>query len=352
MFSPTCIKLMQEDALQCIRLYAAEFSKLDGCTIFITGATGLIGCNLTAALLLYAKQSSNPPHIIAMVRDRAKAEELFAPFPKAYLTLKVGDVTVPQVCDSPLDYIIHAASQTSSRAFVNAPVDTINVAINGTKNMLELAREKQVKGFVFLSTMEVYGAPETEEKINETHSTNLNTMMARSCYPESKRLCEALCAAYHTQYGLRTMVLRLTQTFGPGVHYDDGRVFADFARCALESRDIVLHTMGDTKRNYLYTADATCAIVKLLCAGADGEAYNAANEDTYCSIYEMAQLVARLGDTGNISVQRKLTDIAAFGYAPTLKMNLDTQKLRSLGWAPAVSLTEMFRRLMASMKAC
>lgn len=349
MFSPACIKLMQEDAHLCIRRYANDFALLNGKTIFISGATGLIGSNLTATLLTYAAQAAPPPRIIALVRDKAKAESLFAPFPAGNLTLQEGDVTKPITCEQPVDYIIHAASQTGSKAFVNAPVDTINVALDGTRHMLELAKDKQAKGFVYLSTMEVYGAPETEEKIDETHSTNLNPMAVRCCYPESKRLCEALCAAYHAQYATPTTVLRLTQTFGPGVHYDDGRVFADFARCAIEGRDIVLHTMGDTERNYLYTADAVSAIIKLLTSGQAGQAYNAANEETYCSIYDMARLVAPLSRGKTIDVRREIADISTFGYAPTLKMNLDTKKLRTLGWQPTLSLENMFRQLIASL---
>ena len=97
--------------------------------------------------------------------------------------------------------------------------------------------------------MEVYGAPSDDHKIDETHGTNLDTMQPRSCYPESKRLCEILCASWQKEYNVPVRVLRLTQTFGPGVRYDDGRVFAEFARCAMEGRDIVLKTAGATCRS-------------------------------------------------------------------------------------------------------
>ena len=121
-------------------------------------------------------------------------------------------------------------------------------------------------------------------------------------------------------------VIRLTQVFGPGVKYDDSRVFAEFARCVLEKKNIVLHTKGETKRNYLYTFDAVTAVLTVLLKGENGEAYNAANEETYCSIYEMAQMVAN--DIGNdIFVEIVEKNINDFGYAPTLKMNLDTDEI-------------------------
>ena len=146
------------------------------------------------------------------------------------------------------------------------------------------------------------------------------------------------------------MVVRLTQTFGPGVEYNDGRVFAEFARCAIEGRNIVLNTKGETKRNYLYTGDAADAIFTVLAAGQAGEAYNAANEDTYCSIYEMACLVAKECAGGRIGVEiKERADAARLGYAPTLHMNLDTSKLRSLGWQPQVGLAEMYSRTIQAL---
>lgn len=342
--------LIKEDAALIAENFADNLAALDGKSVLVTGATGLIGSNLVAALLEYGAHRPTPPKVIALVRDCRKAEALFSPFPTEQLTVQQGDVTRDFECPYPVDYIVHAASQTASKAFVNAPVETIDTALSGTRRLLELAREKRVASFVFLSTMEVYGAPATEEKIDENHSTNLNPMSVRSCYPESKRLCEALCAAYGAEYDLPVSVLRLTQTFGPGVRYDDGRVFAEFARCAIEGRDIVLHTAGNTKRNYLYTADAVSAILTLLTAGGRGEAYNAANESTYCSIREMAELVAAEVAQGRIGVKVELGDTTGLGYAPTLCMNLNTAKLRALGWQPSLELADMFHRLTAAMK--
>jgi nucleoside-diphosphate-sugar epimerase len=250
-----------------------------------------------------------------------------------------------------VDYIIHGASQTSSKAFVNEPVETSLTAIKGTLNMLEFSKVNPIKGFVYLSTMEVYGSPDTDEKIFETHSTNLDTMRKRSCYPESKRMCENLCTSYFSEYGVPTRVARLTQTFGPGVQYNDSRVFAEFARCAIEHRDIVLNTEGKTMRNYLYVDDAVDAILTILAKGENGKAYNVANEDTYCSIYEMAKLVAEKCVNPPISVKINIPEnIEQFGYAPTLKMNLATDELKKLGWQANIGLLESFKAMIDSMK--
>ena len=330
---------------------------LMGKNVLITGATGLIGSTLVNALCAFAYACSvngaEPPHVLALVRNEAKASAMFAGIPEEILTLVVSDVTdynvLAEFADRDVDYIVHAASMTSSRSFVNQPVDVISTAISGTCNMLELARIKKCKGFVYTSSMEVYGVPETDDKIFEYFGTNLDTMSVRSSYPESKRMCESICASYASQYGVPARILRLTQTFGPGVRYDDGRVFAEFARCAIEKKDIVLHTKGETRRSYLYTADAAAAILTVLIFGENGEAYNAANEETYCSIYEMAQLVANECAAGDITVRIEVEDTEKFGYAPVLHMNLDTFKLRSLGWEAGVGLKEQFDRMITCM---
>lgn len=324
------------------------FDDLCGSTVLITGATGLIGKSIIYKLLDYNRQVHVPIKIIAVVRSLDKAKKIF----KEDVNL---DFWVTDICDLKpenrnADYIIHAASQTSSRAFIENPVETSVTALAGTINILEFARMNPVKGFAYLSSMEVYGAPTSDEKISETRASNLNTMTVRSCYPESKRMCESLCASYMSEYRIPSKIIRLTQTFGPGVEYHDERVFAEFARCVIENKNIILHTSGDTKRNYLYTDDAVNAVLTVLLRGESGEAYNAANESTYCSIYEMACLVAEKCAKKQIKVIIKADDNAErLGYAPTLHMNLDTTKLQKLGWQASVNLEDMYHNMILDM---
>ena len=253
--------------------------------------------------------------------------------------------------DEPVDLIVHGASLTSTRDYVRRPVETIRTTLQGTERVLEIAREQDVDSVAYLSSIEVYGAPDGSRRTTESEFAGFDPMVVRSSYPESKRMAEALCTGYAAEFGVPAKALRLTLTFGPGVDRDDERVFAAFARSALSGQDIVLHTAGETERSYLYTADAVTAILTVLLGGENGQAYNVANEDTYCSIRAMADLVARTGGPAPVAVRIEAEDGQGRAYPPTLKMDLDTAKLQALGWRPTVGLEEMYRRMMAAMQA-
>lgn len=327
-----------------------DIMQFSGKTIVISGATGLIGQTLIKRCIEYNKILAVPINIIALIRNKEKADRVFGKNNRN-ITYKIGDISDIDLNDIQADYIVHTASQTSSVGFVEKPIETIMISIDGTKKMLEYAKtQKNLKKFIFLSTMEVYGAPQTDLKIAENYSSDLDTMDVRSCYPESKRLCENLCVAYMKEFGVPINVLRLTQTFGEGVKYNDRRVFAEFARCVIEKRNIVLKTKGQTERNYLYTEDAVNAILLTMYKANIGEAYNVANEDTYCSIVGLAELVANKIAGGEIKVIIQEQDTAKLGYASTLHMNLDTSKIRKLGWLPEHDLEYMFKKMIQDMQ--
>ena len=325
-----------------------DYSFLSGKTILITGATGLIGKAIIKTLLQWNKMETNHIiNIVAVVRNIEKAKKYFGDNNIQYI---VGDICNVDFGSIHSDYIIHTASQTSSQSFVDRPVETITTAIIGTKNVLDYAVKTNASGLVYLSSMEVYGTPETDEKITETYATNIDVMKVRSCYSESKRMCENMCISYMSEYKLPVAILRLTQTFGEGVVYEDKRIFAEFARCVIENRDIILKTTGSTKRAYLYLYDAVTAIFIVILKSAFGEAYNVANEETYCSIYEMAQMVAHSIAKGKISVKIRQENIDKLGFAPTLHMNLDSSKIKRLGWKPSTNLEEMFKIMISDMQ--
>ncbi|MCM1523286.1 MAG: NAD(P)-dependent oxidoreductase [Ruminococcus sp.] len=338
--------VLREDILSVIGDTGIPWDMLEGKTVFITGAAGLIGSVLAKSLLSLENRSVK---VVAMARSREKAERVFADFSgNDRLEICEGDINSGISYPGGVHYIIHGASVTSSKMMAERPVDVIMTAVGGTANVLEFARKKNAERTIFLSSMEIYGIPGTDEKIYEDSYKYLDHMNVRSSYPESKRLAETLCVSYAKQYGLAVGIVRLTQTFGAGAEFGDGRAFADFARNAVTGKNIILRTKGETKRNYLYTADAARAVLYVMLKGACGEAYNAANENTYCTVYRMAQTAAELGKGCCVEIQE--SEISEFGYAPPLKMNLSAEKLRSLGWEAKYDLKEMFERMMRYWK--
>ncbi len=326
-----------------------SWDKFSGKTILVTGATGLIGSAAVKALLYANKKRELGLTVLALVRSKNRAEEKFAEYKDdKNLVFVLGTVEELPEINGGVDFIIHGASQTASRAFVQQPVETILTAVRGTLNLLELARTKKCEGMVYLSSMETYGHPKKGHKVTENDAGALPSLDVRNSYPISKLQCESLCCSYASEYDVPVMIVRLTQTFGPGVEYDDNRVFAYFGRCVLEKQDIVLKTKGETERDYLYTADAVTAILTVLLDGEKGTAYNAADESTYCSIAEMAEMLA--GEAG-ISVRYDLGGNSSDGYLSTLYMDLDTSRLRALGWNVIYpeGLSEIYRRMMLCM---
>jgi len=296
-------------------------------TFFVTGATGLLGSILIKSLL--AKKQNI--RIIALARNKYNVGAGLKPAPTdPTLSFVYGDVTQKLKIDEPIDYIVHGANPTASKEFVTNPVETIKTIYEGTLNTLELAKEKSVKGYLYLSSLEVY--------------MDIDTTSARSCYPEGKRLAENLCASYFHEYGVNAKIARLAQTFGAGVDIEkDNRVFAQFARAAKEKKDIVLRTKGETVRNYCYTTDAITAMLWILAKGKSGEFYDVASKNTEASILELAQCFGKV-------VFDIAEDVETLGYLPTIKIILDTAKLEGLGWEPDKSIEkggirEMCRRI-------
>lgn len=346
-------KVFEEDLKYITTRHFIHWNQLEGTTVLVTGGTGLIGSYIINSCLYYNKTHSGKIAILALVRNLDKAKEMYRAQiveDGSHLIFIPGSVEkLPQI-KYHVDYIVHCAAPTASAFFAEKPVETIQISVLGTMNILKMATEKKIKSMVYLSSMEVYGPIHQQEKVNEKHPSYLETMIARNSYPESKRLCETLCSSFFSEYQVPVNCIRLTQTFGPGIAYDDQRVFAMFIRSCIEKKDIVLLTEGKTCRNYLYLADAASAILTVLTSESRNQVYNAANEETYCSIREMANFVAEKIANNEIKVKVQLGNAAKTkNFMPELFMDLDATKLRKLNWSPHFGLAEIFQRTVKSL---
>lgn len=311
-------------------------------SFLVTGGTGLIGSTLVACLLALDCNV----RITLPVRSLAKVHEKLGEDAQRLNIVECDLQEYLDTLDASFDFIVHCASPTAGGYMVEHPIETYTLAIDTTRSILEYVRRNPVKGFLYVSSLEYYGQHLGDELVEESDMGKVDFSSARSSYPLGKQAAEFLCTIYSKQYGVPSRIARLTQTFGAGVAKDDNRVFAQFARSILSNDDIVLHTKGRSAKPYCYTLDCVSAMLYILTRGADGEAYNVANESTYISIYDMACM---LRDEFNPQVRVRIEEKQGAGYAPETRLHLSASKLVSLGWQPRYDLKEMYRRLMLSI---
>lgn len=311
------------------------FATLSGSKLLITGATGLIGSMTMKTLHAADEKYGLDMKLVGQIRNEEKAKELYGS-----LYEKLGFV---KTHDASYDYIIHTVSPTTSKFFIEHPVETIQASVSSTIDVMELAKKCNAS-VVYLSSMEQYGVPsEHGQKMTEDKIGVIDHLNVRSSYSESKRLCECLCASYAAEYGVDAKIVRLAQTVGAGVPPTDNRMPMQFARAVVEGKDIVLHTEGKSISNFVYLTDAITGILTVLERGTKSEAYNICNDKETRSVREIADLVANEVADGSINVKIELKE--NMGYAPDVAMYLDSSKLRNLGWKAEVGMKEAYRRL-------
>lgn len=344
---------MQQLDLEEIAESELDFEQYKNARVFITGATGLVGSYLVKTFLCCNRIKKMNMKVIAAVRNIEKAKELYGELlDRKDLELYICDVASPVLYGEDIDYIFHTASVTESKMMVQHPVRTIETAYQGTKHILDLAKNKKVKGMIYVSSMEVYGIPDSNmQKVTEENLGYIDITKARSSYSEGKRICECLCNAYVLEYHVPVKIARLAQTFGAGVLKTDTRVYSQFAKSVIQQKDIVLHSSGESEGNYCYIREAVEALLLLAYKGEAGEAYNVVNEENHMQIREMAALVAEKVADGKIQVLYDIPENELiYGYAPPVKMKLSSDKLRKLGWNPTVNLEETYKRMIIDLR--
>ena len=339
------MSVLEED-LKYIANYSLPYEEMKETTVLVTGATGLIGVSIVRALVAIGDIK-----VIAHVRNREKAEEIYGALLQKNVELYVDDITKEINVSEDIDYIFHCASITTSKTMIEKPEETICTSVEGTKNILELAKNKKSKSVIYVSSMEMYGAfNNLNHDVTEKDLGYVDNLKIRSNYPESKRLCENMCIAYMSEYNIPVKIARLAQTFGAGILPGENRVFAQFAKSAIKGEDIVLHTKGMSEGNYCYTRDCITGLLTILLKGKNGEAYNVSNPESHITIADMAYMVADKIAEGRIKVVFDIPSENKFGYAADTKMKLNSSKLQALGWKPEIGLEEAYKRMILDME--
>ncbi len=343
-----------EEDLNAIAAFDLPWAVFQGKTVVVSGASGFLPAYMVETLLyLNEQRTEKPTLVIGLVRNLERARQRFAAYGgRTDLQLIGHDITEPLPPLDRADFIIHAASQASPKFFGSDPVGTLSANVLGTHRLLTLARSCRSEGFLFFSSGEVYGqAAGPRPTIGECDYGVVDPLEIRSCYAESKRLGETMCACWGWQFGVPAKIVRIAHTYGPGMRLDDGRVFADFVADVVQRRPIVMKSDGRARRPFCYLADATTAFFTVLLRGAVGEAYNVGNSDAECSVAELAQLLAGLFPDRRLQVVSQARS-AEDSYLPAkpAEGRWNVSKLQALGWRAKTSLADGFRRTVLSFE--
>ena len=320
--------------------------------ILITGGSGFLASYLVKSLLTVGRLYQLNLKVICLARSLRSVESRLSSYLEdPDLSIVLHDISQPLPNNFPrADYIIHSASQASPKYYGIDPVGTLLANSVGTMYLLNHAVKSHTEKFLFFSSGEVYGVPLNPNRlIGEQDYGYLDPINVRSCYAESKRVGETMCAAWGQQHGLHTSVVRPFHTYGPGMALDDGRVFADFVADVVAKRNIVLKSDGLAQRPFCYIADATIGFLTVLLSGSKAEAYNVANPDAEISIRDLAVLVANLFPERDIGVNFEVpVSNNAYLKSPISRSCPSIEKIKALEWKPTVSLHDGFRRTIES----
>lgn len=335
-------KLYQED-VEYIANIDLPWEKMNGKSVLIVGASGLLGTCLVDALIYRNEHFGSQIQIFAMGRSREKAEERFGDYLKKEKMFFVEqDITKPIALDRGFDFYIHGASNTHPVAYASDPIGTITTNIFGMYHILEHAAAHKAQRVLLLSTVEIYGDRTDAEPFAEEEMGYINCNTARAGYPESKRVAEALCQSYLAKFGVDVVIGRLCRSYGPTMSRDDSKALAQFIRNAVNGEDIVLKSEGLQNYSYSYMADAAAGLLTILLKGATGEAYNIADPSSDVKLKEIAQVIA--AQNGRSVVFEIPEESERKGYSVVANGLLDAAKIRELGFRAKYNIEEGISR--------
>ena len=335
-----------------------DWNIFEGKNVLLTGAYGMLASYLVYFLFYLKEEKNINVNLIAVVRNKDKFYKKFSNLDGIdACAVMESDLSQKLEIETTVDYIIHAASLASPQYYSVCPVDVLQPNTIGNYNLLQLAKEKQVKGYLLFSTGDVYGAVNVESGlIGEETFGAMNTLDIHNCYSESKRMAETMCKAFQVQYNVPTKIARIAHTYAPTMDIEnDPRVFASFVKNIVNRQDIVMKSSGAGKRSFCYITDAVAGYFAVLLDGKAGEAYNVCNTSQYVSIRQLADCLANLYPDRHTHVVQKerpteehyTENVLLLGSESTP----DNAKLKNLGWEAKVGIEEGFSRVVRYLES-
>ncbi|MDO8573440.1 MAG: NAD-dependent epimerase/dehydratase family protein [Candidatus Daviesbacteria bacterium] len=317
-----------------------EAKALEGKTILISGGSGFIGSYINAVLyLLNKKVFKNKCKVISIDNYITGSKKNFLlDIKDKNFQFQDGDIRLPVITTDKVDYIIHAAGLASPFYYKKYPLETIESAILGAKNLLELARITKPVSFLFFSSSEIYGDPDPKfVPTPETYAGHVSSVGPRACYDESKRLAETLCITYHQIYNIPVKIVRPFNIYGPGMKHIDYRVIPTFIYNGLKGKNLPVHDKGVQTRTFCYITDAIVAILKVLISGKTGEVYNIGNDKPEIGMFELAQTIVDMLNNGS-KPRRKNYPLNYPAGEPQRRCPDLTKIIKQLNYEPKVDL--------------
>jgi UDP-glucuronate decarboxylase len=338
----------------CIEL-GNVLSALSGSTLLVTGGSGFV-CSYLLDTVAYLNDRffDVPCRVISIDNFRTGVSDRTAHLAsRPEFRFIEHDISQPTEIDGAVDWIIHGAGIASPSFYRRYPLETIDVNVSGTRNMLELARRKTVRSMVYLSTSEVYGDPAAANiPTREDYRGNVSCTGPRACYDESKRLAETLCITYSRLYDLPVKVVRPFNVYGPGQRLDDRRIIPDLICSALERKPIVLFSDGRATRSFCYISDFIRALWHVLLSDADGKVFNVGNDEAEIAMRHLAALVSSAAGPPPIPIEFRVSEDADYLADNPQRRCPDLTKLRSwFPWQPKVSIANGIKRTLQSYQS-
>lgn len=240
-----------------------------------------------------------------------------------------------------VDEIYNLACPASPIHYKKEPIKTIRTCVIGSDNMLSLAKRLQIP-VLQTSTSEVYGNPLVNPQ-KETYWGNVNPIGSRSCYDEGKRCAEALFTSYHNESGVPIRIARISNTYGPRMAVDDGRVISNFIVAALKNEPLYIYGDGNTSRSFCFVDDLISGLIMIMNSGIC-DPINIGNPNENYKIKDLAKIIIdMIGSKSSIFHLEETQD------DPKMRQ-LDISKIQKLGWSPSMSLREGLKKTIKYFK--
>jgi UDP-glucuronate decarboxylase len=309
--------------------------------VLVTGGAGFIGSHLCECLLEAGCDVICLDNMFTGRRENVEFLQEYAKKTAGSFEFCRHDITEPLLLE--VDYIYHFACPASPVHYQHNPVKTIKTNVMGTINMLGLAKRVGAR-ILLASTSEVYGNP-LEHPQTESYWGNVNPIGIRSCYDEGKRVAETLTMDYQRQNGVDAKIIRIFNTYGPRMLFDDGRVVSNFIVQALKGNPLTVYGEGSQTRSFCYVDDLVQGILAMMDKADFVGPVNLGNPHEV-TVLELAEAVLKLTGSKSTIENRPLPADDPSRRKPDISL-----AKAQLGWEPNIGFEEGLQKTIEEFKS-